>query len=209
MIRKFAAAVAAVLAFLLAASGASAHVTVYPQTAASGTFEKFTVRVPTEKDIPTVGVKVLIPEGVNISRFKPVPGWSYTLERDSTGKIVSVEWTADNEGWASTEFGEFEMTGRIADDAVELVWKAYQTYSDGSVVEWTGAPGSDTPASVTAVVKGSGGGDPHGAAPSSGAATADGSGGSSLSMELTALIISILAMLLSMIALVRILRSRN
>jgi hypothetical protein len=33
----------------------------------------------------------------------------------------------------------FNMEGRVAVDATQIVWKAYQTYQDGTVVEWIGA----------------------------------------------------------------------
>ena len=39
-------------------SVASAHVRVLPEEVPAGSFEVFTVRVPTEKDIPTTGVRV-------------------------------------------------------------------------------------------------------------------------------------------------------
>ena len=43
------------------------------------------------------------------------------------------------------------MQGKVDDQAKELVWKAYQTYQDGSLVEWVGAADADKPASVTKV----------------------------------------------------------
>ncbi|MZQ84659.1 DUF1775 domain-containing protein [Paenibacillus sp. 5J-6] len=137
---------------LLVAGVASAHVTVYPKEATQGSYEKFTVRVPSEKDIPTVKVEVKFPmDSVAVSRFEPKAGWTYQLAKDSAGKITGVTWTASGDGLASTEFGEFNMQGKVADAATQIVWKAYQTYKDGSVVEWVGADGSDKPASVTTV----------------------------------------------------------
>lgn len=151
---------AACFALIMFAGAASAHVTVFPREAVQGSYEKFTVRVPSEKDIETTEVKVRFPEGVNITRFEPKPDWSYELEQEADGKIVGVTWKATGSGLGPTEFSEFSMTGKIDGDAQELVWKAYQTYKDGSVVEWVGAPDSDTPASVTKLVPGSG--DDHG-----------------------------------------------
>jgi uncharacterized protein YcnI len=131
---------------------ASAHVTVLPKETAQGSYEKFAVRVPTEKDIPTVKVEVKFPlETVSISRFEPKPGWKYDLTKDAAGKITGVIWTATGEGLSATEFGEFYMQGKVADNASSITWKAYQTYKDGSVVEWVGAEGADKPASVTKV----------------------------------------------------------
>ncbi|PZE19927.1 YcnI family protein [Paenibacillus xerothermodurans] len=134
------------------ATTVSAHVTVLPKEAVQGSYEKFAVRVPTEKEIPTVKVEVRFPvEAVSISRFEPKPGWTYELTKDDAGKITGVVWTATGEGLSATEFGEFYMQGKVADTAAEIKWKAYQTYKDGSTVEWVGAEGSDKPASVTKV----------------------------------------------------------
>lgn len=185
--RLLALVVASVLSLWLFAGSALAHVVVFPREAAPGSYEKFAVRVPTEKDSPTVGVEVLIPEGVNITRFEPKPDWTYALERDDTGKIVKVIWTATGPGLGATEFGEFYMQGRVADDATELVWSAYQTYGDGEVVGWTGPAGSDKPASVTAVVSGD-----------AGEADEAGSG----VVGIITLVVSIVAAVLSLIALV-------
>jgi len=152
---------------------ASAHVTVQPKEAPAGSYQVFTVRVPSEKDAATMQVKVAIPKDVNISRFEPKPDWTYEVEKGAEDKIVSVTWKATGSGLGATEFGEFRMQGKIADDAKELNWKAYQTYSDGEVVEWTGAPDADKPASVTTVTAATGDshGDGHGA---SGGAASDG-----------------------------------
>lgn len=137
---------------LLIAGVASAHVTVYPKEATQGSYEMFTVRVPSEKDIPTVKVEVKFPmDSVAVSRFEPKAGWTYEVAKDSAGKITGVTWKASGDGLASTEFGDFNMQGKVADAATQIVWKAYQTYKDGSVVEWVGADGSDKPASVTTV----------------------------------------------------------
>lgn len=144
-------AAACLLSIVFFAGSASAHVTVQPKEASQGAYEVFTVRVPTEKEVPTVKVEVKIPAEVTISRFEPKPDWTYEITRDATDKITSVVWTAAGSGLASTEFGEFKMSGKVADDAELISWKAYQTYEDGSVVEWVGAESSDTPASVTTV----------------------------------------------------------
>ncbi|RTE11676.1 YcnI family protein [Paenibacillus whitsoniae] len=136
---------------MLVAGLASAHVVVYPKETTQGTYEVFTVRVPTEKDVPTTKVEVKFPAEVAVSRFEPKTGWKYDIAKDSAGKITGVTWTATGEGLSSTEFGDFNFQGKVGDTATQIVWKAYQTYKDGSVVEWVGANGSDKPASVTTV----------------------------------------------------------
>jgi uncharacterized protein YcnI len=144
---------------------ASAHVVVSPNTAPAGSYQVFTVRVPSEKDSSTTLVKVAIPDGVNVSRFEPKTDWTYEVEKNADGKMTTVTWKATGTGLGATEFGEFRMQGKVADDAKELVWKAYQTYGDGETVEWVGAPDADKPASVTTITAstGDGHGDSHGA----------------------------------------------
>lgn len=139
------------VSMMLFAGIASAHVGVYPKETTQGSYEKFTVRVPNEKDIATVKVELKISDDVTISRFEPKADWKYELTKDATGKITSVVWTTTGTGLSATEFGEFNMQGKVGDNAAEIVWKAYQTYEDGSVVEWIGADGADKPASVTTV----------------------------------------------------------
>lgn len=157
-LRLLTAWISVCLASAALAASVHAHVTVYPKEAAAGSFEKFTVRVPSEsQEAPTVEVKLEIPDGVSVSRTKPVPGWVSELEADDEGRIVSIVWKAENGGLSPSEFMEFDLLGRVADDADRLVWKAYQTYGDGSVVAWTGGEQSDTPASVTLVRSGGAG----------------------------------------------------
>ncbi|MEX2462353.1 MAG: YcnI family protein [Paenibacillaceae bacterium] len=151
MKKVFSILTVSMLAMLLFAGIASAHVVVYPNEAIQGSYEKFTVRVPNEKEVPTTKVEVLIPAEVTISRFEPMAGWKYDLTKDATEKITSVIWTATGEGLSSTEFGEFNMQGKVGDTATSLTWKAHQTYKDGTVVDWVGAAGSEKPASVTAI----------------------------------------------------------
>ena len=138
-------------AITLFAGVASAHVTVQPQETSQGKYEVFTVRVPSESEVPTTKVEVKVPEEVDITRFEPKPGWTYEVQKDDTDKITSVTWTTEGQGLSSTEFGQFNMQGKVGDKATEIVWKAYQTLKDGSVVEWVGAPDAEKPASVTVV----------------------------------------------------------
>jgi uncharacterized protein YcnI len=65
-------------AFSLFTGIASAHVTVLPKETIQGSYEMFTVRVPSENEtVPTTQVKVEFPAEVTISRFEPKPGWKY------------------------------------------------------------------------------------------------------------------------------------
>lgn len=143
--------VACVLAVVLSlASAASAHAVMYPKQATANSYEKFVLRVPTEKDIPTVGVRVEVPEGFTVSRVQPLPGWSYVFERDASGTVTAVSWSGSEIG--PDEFQEFVIQGKTAAEPGSYAWRAWQTYGDGSVVAWTGPSDADTPASVMSVI---------------------------------------------------------
>ena len=142
---------------LLATSGvALAHVTVQPEEVSAGEYEKLTVTVPSEKEIPTTEVRVDVPEGFTVSGVKPVPGWEYEFEEEA-GVVTAVAWSGGQIG--PREFQEFEMQAQTPDEPGDFSCVAIQTYEDGSTAEWTGPPDSEEPASVVRVVSG---GEGHG-----------------------------------------------
>ncbi len=150
------AALSVVLTF--AATGVAwAHVRLVPEEVPADSFQVLTVRVPTEKDVPTTEVRVEVPEGFTISRVKPVPGWEYEFEEEA-GVVSAITWSGGEIG--ATEFQEFDIQGKTPEEAGEYPWRAFQTYEDGSVVEWVGPEDAEEPASVVTVAEG----DHHGAA---------------------------------------------
>ncbi|RXZ83170.1 DUF1775 domain-containing protein [Paenibacillaceae bacterium] len=209
---KYSVGTALFLTLLLVFTGtASAHVTVAPAETTQGAYEIFTVRVPTEKESATTKVELIFPEDVAISRVQPLPGWQYEFGSNAEGNKSSIVWTADGPGLANGEFGEFKLQGKVADDAKELVWKAVQTYADGSIVEWTGGAEAETPASVTKVASSTGAAGHqaadtghHAAATSSGSSGSNDSsvtsllGGPAFYVSLVALIAGIIALSISL-----------
>lgn len=194
------------LSFLLAASlfsgVASAHVTVQPKETTQGKYEVFTVRVPSEKEeSPTMKVDVKFPEGVSVSRFEPKPGWKYEVAKGEDGKITGVAWTSEGDGLAPIEFTQFNFQGKVGEEATELTWKAYQTYQDGEVVEWVGAAGSDTPASVTTVQPKQAGEDGHDHGQGSTSPAQDSTTASESSTSNTSLYLSIAALIAGLLGL--------
>lgn len=150
-------------AFLtLAAAGVAwGHVNVSPEEVPGGGYEKLTVTVPTERDVPTTEVRVEVPEGFTVLGVRPVPGWDYEFEEEA-GEITAVTWSGGEIG--PREFQEFTLQTRTPEEAGEYAWNALQTYEGGEVVEWTGTEDSEEPASVVRVVAGGAEGDSQGAA---------------------------------------------
>jgi|GEM_PF-259119 len=139
---------------------ASAHATVQPRSVNANSYEVFVLRVPNEKAVATVEVKVEVPEGFAVSRVKPVPGWDYEFTRESDGTVAAIAWTDGR--IRDGEFQEFEFQGRTHATPGTYAWRVYQTYEDGEVVAWAGASDSNTPASFMEVTAGATTTDAHG-----------------------------------------------
>ena len=138
---------------IMAAAGVAwAHVVVHPEEAPAGSYQKFDVSVPTEKDIPTTQIQVEVPEGFTVTGVQPVPGWQSEFEKDG-GIVKSITWSGGQIN--PEEFQEFSFQARTPEETGEYSWRAIQTYQDGSVVEWSGEPDSEEPASVVEIVSGS------------------------------------------------------
>lgn len=140
------------LGLFLFSSVASAHVTVAPKTSTTSAWETYTLKVPTEKDVPTTKVTVKVPSGLEMEQYQPVPGWNYTAEKDSSGKVKSFTFESTGDGILPGQFQQFVFVAKNPDKATEAAWDAYQYYKDGSIVEWTGDESSKTPHSITDIV---------------------------------------------------------
>jgi uncharacterized protein YcnI len=114
----------------------SAHVSVTPRTIRPGGGGDFTIRVPTEKPVPTVKVRVEFPTALRVSRLKAKPGWTAAVEKDTAGVITVATWSGGK--IAAFEYDEFGFSGRTRDSSGVLTFKAYQTYEGGEVVPWSG-----------------------------------------------------------------------
>jgi uncharacterized protein YcnI len=143
-----------VLGLFLFSSVASAHVTVAPKTSTTGAWETYTVKVPVEKDMATTKFTLKAPAGVEIKSYQPVPGWKYSDEKDAKGIVKSITFEATGEGILPGQFQQFTFVGKNPENATKAAWDAFQYYKDGSVVEWTGDEGADTPHSITDIVAG-------------------------------------------------------
>jgi uncharacterized protein len=162
-------------------AAAEAHVTLQPEQAAAGSYVVESVRVPNETDgATTTKVEVQLPDGFASVSYQPVDGWSTKVTKaklatpvktddgEVTEGVKTITWTATSTsaGIAPGQFHDFPLSMQIPGKAGDtLTFKALQTYSDGKVVRWIGAPDADEPAPQVEVVAAT---DSHGAAPSGG-----------------------------------------
>ena len=146
--RPSAAMRAMVIAMSLIPTVANAHAVVYPATSTPGAYEKYVLRVPNEKTVPTTRVELRFPAGLRVVSFGDVAGWQLETVTDSARNIVAAIWTGTLQPSRFVELPFIAVNPRA--DA-RLVWPAFQTYADGERVEWTGPADGDRPASATTI----------------------------------------------------------
>ena len=215
MKRTIAAVAAAAGATLALPAAASAHVTVQPTSAQAGAETALAVRVP---NASTVKVDVKLPPGFVSASWESLPGWSVRAVKQKLTnpiqtddgpideQISEIVWTASGKkaGIQPGEFRDFPLSVVLPGKAGQtLTFKALQTYSNGDVVRWIGAPGADEPApqlkltaasSTTTRPRQSAGAQ----APPAAAADDDSSNG----LSIVALVVGALGLLVGIVALV-------
>jgi uncharacterized protein YcnI len=134
---------------LVAPSIVFAHAVVFPKTSKPGAYEKYVLRVPNERDVPTIKVELHFPEGLRVVSFGDVAGWKLQVLTDSAQRITGATWTG---ALPKERFIEFPFVAVNPKDSTSLTWPTYQTYEGGERVEWTGADSSSkTPVSSTTI----------------------------------------------------------
>jgi uncharacterized protein len=138
------------------AAPAAAHVTVDPPSAPQGATVKLSFLVPNEEPaarVTDVQIAFPIPPAKPILNVVPgqKPGWNVTVttqkltqpivsDDGSISEVVSrIEWKAKTPADAipPQQFGEFTVDADgLPDGETQVVFRAIQTYSNGSVVRW-------------------------------------------------------------------------
>jgi periplasmic copper chaperone A len=219
MLRKFGLVAACALVFVLLDAGvAAAHVTVSPSSLPQGTDDAIlTFRVPNESATAAVtGLKIQFPLAHPIVLVNPEAGsgWQVNVIKSTLPKPITTDdgtftSTTSEIDWSGStipvgQFGEFNVLAQgVPSGTSQLVFKAIQTYSDGTVVSWIqipskAVPDPEHPAPVITLTKGGG------AATTAAVAAAPVSTGSTSSgtnaWEIAALILAGLAVVLSVLA---------
>lgn len=141
-------AVLLLFAILVAPSIVFAHAVVFPTTSTPGAYEKYVLRVPNERDVPTHRIEIRFPEGLRVVSFGEVPGWKLQVLTDSIQRVTGAVWTGV---LPKERFVEFPFVAVNPKDSTTLTWPTYQTYEGGERIEWTGPDSSYTPVSSTLV----------------------------------------------------------
>jgi uncharacterized protein YcnI len=168
---------------LATASSAFAHAEISPAVSIAKSTELFSLAVPTEKEgLRTTKVELTPPAGFGVDSFVPAVGWKREVQSTGSGEeaqIQKVTWTG---GGVPTEEDALFQFLATPDQSKKYTFSVRQTYSDGSVVDWSGPESSDTPAPVIEAKSSLG-------------------GGGSSTLAVIALIVGIAALLVAFVAL--------
>ncbi len=159
MLRALGATAAAVGACLVFASTAFAHARLSPAVSVSGELQLYSLAVPTEKEgLTTTKIVLSVPKGFGIDSFVPATGWTQNVQATGSGDSAVVQQVTWSGG--STPTGDDSLFQFLAQPASTgtYTFKVEQTYSDGSIVDWSGSESSEDPAPTIKVVSSIGGG---------------------------------------------------
>ena len=138
------------------AAPAAAHITVDPSSAPQGSTQKLTFVVPNEEPtakVTEIQIAFPTPPQTPISSVsvEAKPGWTVKVTSQKLAKpiktddgsvseiVSSVDWKAKTaaDGILPEQFGEFVVNADgLPENEDEVVFKAIQTYSNGTVERW-------------------------------------------------------------------------
>jgi len=158
IVRCAALAGVAVATALVLAPAAFAHARVSPAVSLAGKLQLYGLAVPTEKEnLTTTRVVLTVPQGFGIDSFVPAPGWTQQIQQTGSGDsavVQKVTWTGGN--IPTGEDSLFQFLAQPAHTGT-YTFHVEQTYSDGSIVDWTGSESSEAPAPTIQAVSSMGG----------------------------------------------------
>jgi uncharacterized protein YcnI len=137
-------ALAGLAAAAALAPAAAAHVVVLPAASRPADLQLYRVIVPNEmQDADTTRVELKLPAGIDFALVDQIPGW--------TGKLVRAGGQPDRIVWSGGKvppdgYAELRFIARNPVQTGTVAFKALQTYSNGQVERWIGAPDAEKPA---------------------------------------------------------------
>lgn len=126
-------AIVSAVALAISTGSVFAHVVVRPDEVGVAKYQTFNVSVPNEKDNPTVGLRLVIPSGVKSVTPTVKDGWTIKTQKDGDN-VTEINWTGGS--LPAERRDDFSFSAQAPSEETTIQWKAYQTYSDGTIVSW-------------------------------------------------------------------------
>lgn len=138
---------AVLFALPLLGAALSAHIMVSPPQSKPGVTQTYELRVHNEGKLATTSLELQIPSAITVLKVDAPPAGSVTTPKTGE-RITGIVWTVtvDPNKYLALKF---EAKNPAADG--EVTWVVRQHLADGSVVEWSDAPGAKEKASTTKI----------------------------------------------------------
>lgn len=146
--RALLAAIIAGTVGLLVPAVASAHARISPAVSLVGKLQLYSLAVPTEKaGLTTTRLVMTVPAGFGIDSFvPPAAPWRVQLAQAGSGdNAVITQATLTGGNTPTGQDTLFQFLAQPA-SAKTYTFQVQQTYSDGSIVNWSGPESSAAPA---------------------------------------------------------------
>lgn len=137
---------------ILSASVASlsAHIMVSPPQSKSGATQKYELRVHNEAKVAATSIDLDVPEGVTVTDIAKPAGGTFTTKKAGE-RITAITWQVEV---APNKYLALPFTAKNPDAAKDVHWTLHEHLADGSVVDWSDAPGSKEKGPVTKLTAG-------------------------------------------------------
>ena len=122
------------------------HSDLDPRQSIPNKWETYTLNVPTETEVPTVQVRLLVPRECEIEMIEHSQVWQIAKSRDERGYIRDVTWSGSS--IPPQTFAEFKLLVRNPTTPGTYLWKIEQYYQDGNIATWEAQTQIVPPANV-------------------------------------------------------------
>jgi uncharacterized protein YcnI len=157
--RCLAGVLVVVSAMFVGAGSAWAHARISPVVVQSKQLQLFSLAVPTEKEnLTTTKVELTVPQGFGIDSFVAAPGWKREVQATGSGEDAVIQKVVWSGGSVPTEEDSLFQFLASPSSSKTYTFTVRQTYSDGSVVDWSGPESSDSPSPTVEAKSSLGGG---------------------------------------------------
>jgi uncharacterized protein YcnI len=157
--RCLAGVLVVVSAMFVGVGSAWAHARISPVVVQSKQLQLFSLAVPTEKEnLTTTKVELTVPQGFGIDSFVAAPGWKREVQATGSGEDAVIQKVVWSGGSVPTEEDSLFQFLASPSSSKTYTFTVRQTYSDGSVVDWSGPESSDSPSPTVEAKSSLGGG---------------------------------------------------
>jgi uncharacterized protein YcnI len=114
---------------------AAAHVELSPDRVSPGSFTLFTVLSPNESRSPLTGLRLTVPDGMDVDAAADTPGFATATVTDQSHRTIAIVWSGGRVAPEHLALFRFSASVRNAPGTVQMT--AVQTFADGTTRTWT------------------------------------------------------------------------